>query len=184
MPADFGVGGWGFYTASSDLMKFISPTFLVLPFLLTSSTVFAEECLLNQEYFQSEARALASRHAGAKYNEEERLVRWDSKDLGRISVIVGGCENFGLETFSERRVTRSSSRDAILRVAKRLARLGWPESYGREALTVLLSKPQAVKRESSGFVFEYEVSGYTEFIVSQSFAGGVEKISVSATHLQ
>lgn len=140
--------------------------------------------MLNQKYFQGEAKTLASHHAGAKYYEKERLVRWDSKDLGRISVIVGGCEDFGLEAFSERRVTRSSSRDAILRVAKRIAKLGWPESYGREAVTVLSSKPQAVKHDSSGFIFEYEVSGYTEFIVSQSFAGGVEKISVSTTHLQ
>jgi hypothetical protein len=167
-----------------DLMRSSTPAIQILFFLFSNSSAFAEECLLNQEYFQSEAKSLASRHVGAIYYDEERLVRWDSKDLGRVSVIVGGCENFGLKTISERRVASPSSRDAILAVAKRLARVGWPKPYGREAETVLSGKPHAVNPESSGVIFEYDVSGYTEFTVSQSFVGGVEKISIAAEHLQ
>ncbi|MDL5034570.1 hypothetical protein QRD43_21880 [Pelomonas sp. APW6] len=165
-------------------MKVSCSAALILCFASMSSAVLAEECLLNQEYFHGEAQALVRRHAGAKYIGDERLVRWDSSDLGRISVIVGGCESFGLESSSERRVIKPSSREAVLKIAKRLARLGWPEPYGREAESVLSTKPRVEGRKSGGLAFEYDAPDYMEFAVSQSFDGTVEKITVSAIHLQ
>ncbi|MHA4869591.1 hypothetical protein ACXZ1M_18050 [Duganella sp. PWIR1] len=151
--------------------------------VLHAHSAFAE-CLLDPEHFEREAKALASRHAGAEYLSEELAVRWHSKDLGKISVTVGGCEHFLLQTISERSVAQPSSRDVILAVAKRLALVGWPKPYGSEAGAILSRKPIAITREAGEVTFEYAHPDYDEFMVSQSFSAGVETISVRAIHVQ
>ncbi|MDT9001761.1 hypothetical protein RQP53_20965 [Paucibacter sp. APW11] len=151
---------------------------------MTSSTAFADDCLLNQEYFEAEATALARRHADAEYIREQRLVRWNSKDMGTVAAVVGGCESFGLEATSERQMAKRSSRSAILAMAKRLALLSWPDPYGREAAAILARKPRAIRQQASGIAFEFAAAEYMDFSVSQSFEAGLEKITISAIHLQ
>ncbi|HEY9646387.1 MAG TPA: hypothetical protein V6C88_08470 [Chroococcidiopsis sp.] len=145
---------------------------------MMGSPAVAQDCTLDQSFYQQQAQALAASRPGALYEAETGFVHWSMPDLGRVSVRIGGCQHFGLEAVSERSASQPSSPEQAIAIARYLVLSAWPAPNDSQVAIALAGTVDITQTEDGSVVYRYPMPGVEALTLEQTFAAGIETLRV------
>jgi opacity protein-like surface antigen len=140
----------------------------------------ASQCPLNVAAYHEKAKALAASTAGATLNRKTYEVSWNDEQLGRVSVLIGGCNHLGFSAKLERKSEKRILHQQAIELASHLVNQLWPKTQASQIAAAL---PRLQRNDIGSSVSLYtsvDIDGYDEVNLSYSYSRGILKIEVSA----
>lgn len=167
-------------SATSQLML---RTPLLLFFCLTGSAACAAEfdtsqCTLDVEHYRKQARELARAKGGRMVDPEGFQVTWLDRRIGRITVIIGGCNHLGLSAVAERSANRMPPHAQAIACASRLVLQAWPKAHAAAAVGAFARLERSQSSPTVHAFVGYGIDGYDSIELDYSLHRSVLRVKV------